>query len=92
MTSHIVVTRPRFPIPFDHVTERVRERIVDLRGARNPGIREGGASAGIYITDAVKMDISASHIRDRASAGDVGWKNDVTDEVAKYIEKYELYK
>ena len=92
MTSHIVVTRPGFSIVFDHVTERVRERIVDLRGPRKPGIREGGASAGIFITDAVKMDISASQIRDRAFAGDGRWKNDVADEVAKYIEKYELYK
>ena len=31
MVSHIVVTRPGYEIGFDHVTDEIRERIVDTR-------------------------------------------------------------
>jgi nicotinate-nucleotide adenylyltransferase len=91
MTNHIVVTRPGYDIAFDHVTEAVRRRVVDLR--ENAGVVLSNDGPKIFITDAVKLDVSATEIRD-----DVGEDNrldredDVPQEVAKYIEKYELYK
>ncbi len=33
----IVVTRPKYEIGFSHVTDEIRERIVDLRGEREKG-------------------------------------------------------
>jgi nicotinate-nucleotide adenylyltransferase len=92
MTNHIVVTRPGYEIAFDHVTNEVRARIVDLRKGDRPVTTQTETPA-IYITDAVKLDVSATEIRE-----DVGEDNrldredDVPQEVAKYIEKYELYK
>ena len=91
MTNHIVVTRPGYDIALDHVTEAVRRRVVDLR--EDTGAVLGNDGPKIFITDAVKLDVSATEIRD-----DVGEDNrldredDVPQEVAKYIEKYELYK
>jgi nicotinate-nucleotide adenylyltransferase len=91
MTNHIVVTRPGYDIALDHVTEAVRRRVVDLR--EDTGAVLGNDGPKIFITDAVKLDVSASEIRD-----DVGEdhrldrEDDVPQEVAKYIEKYELYK
>jgi nicotinate-nucleotide adenylyltransferase len=91
MTNHIVVTRPGYQIDFDHVTGRIRERIVDLR--ENPSVDTGNGGPRIYITDAVEFDVSATEIRN-----DVGEDNrldrqdEVPKEVAKYIEKYELYR
>ena len=92
MTDHIVVTRPGFPINFSHVTENIRERIVDLRGSLSDGVADDHTARKIYITDTVKMDISATGIRGLISSKTKGWDNDLTKEVAKYIEKYELYK
>ena len=89
MTDHIVVTRPGYEIGFDHVTAAVRERIIDLRGA---GVLNF-ADRHIYITDAVKLDVSATDIRDDIREDDrLDRDDDVPKEVAKYIEKYELYK
>ena len=92
MTNHIVVTRPGFEISTDHVSDAVRGRIVDLRNGRvtadidAPGHR-------IYITDAVKVDVSATAIRDDVREDErLDNQDDVPEEVAKYIEKYELYK
>ena len=93
MTNHIVVTRPGYEIDFDHVTEAVRERIVDLRQTHDmsiPGPKDG---PNIYITDAVRMDVSATDIRNDVREDErLDRDDDVPDEVAKYIEKYELYK
>ncbi len=38
MTNHIVVSRPGYEIGFTHVTDQVRERIVDLRGLDLPAV------------------------------------------------------
>jgi nicotinate-nucleotide adenylyltransferase len=92
MTNHIVVTRPGYEIGFDHVSPAVRARIVDLRNSReNPsGI---DTSPGIFITDAVSHDVSATEIREDIREDDrLDRDSDVPQEVAKYIEKYELYK
>jgi nicotinate-nucleotide adenylyltransferase len=89
MTDHIVVTRPGYDIEVDHVTDVVRERIVDLRGSSVPDF-EG---RHIYISDAVQVDVSATDIRDDIKEDErLHREDDVPEEVAKYIEKYELYK
>ena len=89
MSNHIVVTRPGIEIGTDHVTEEVRERIVDLRfGTRAP---DGYAGDRIFITDAVSLDISATAIRRRIRENADSWRDDVTSEVANYIEKYQIY-
>jgi len=91
MTNHIVVTRPGYEIGFDHVNQAIRDRVIDLRqGAGSP---EYEAGPQIYITDAVELDVSATVIRDDIREDDrLDRDEDVPNEVAKYIEKYELYK
>lgn len=84
----IVVTRPGVEIGLDHVTDDIRSRIVDIRGTdRLPE----HADRKIYITDAVQIDISATDIRRKVREGDASWKDNVPPEVAKYIEKYQIY-
>ena len=91
MTNHIVVTRPGYEIAFGHVTDVVRNRIVDLRKMTNVPILSD--SQKIYITDAAKIDVSATEIRDDIREDErLDRDSDVPEEVAKYIEKYELYK
>lgn len=94
-TNHIVVNRPGYAIETGHVSDAVRERIVDLRGGtahREIAIDPSG-SPRIYFTDAVHFDVSATEIRDDVRLDDVLDRTDaVPDAVAKYIEKYELYR
>jgi nicotinate-nucleotide adenylyltransferase len=91
MTNHIVVTRPGYEIAIDHVSDSVRKRIVDLRGGGNPTHR--GAEPRIYITDRVRIDVSATDIReDIGEDARLDRSDEVPQEVAKYIEKYELYR
>ena len=91
MTNHIVVTRPGYEIGFDHVSDAVRSRIVDLRNSNEKPLNTVGPS--IFITDAVSHDVSATEIRDDIREDDkLDRESDVPQEVAKYIEKYELYR
>jgi nicotinate-nucleotide adenylyltransferase len=89
ITNHIVVTRPGYEIATDHVTDEIRRQIVDLRGRQqgnfSPELR------GILITDAVNVDISATKIRAGIRGLQDDWRAAVTDEVANYIEKYQIY-
>jgi nicotinate-nucleotide adenylyltransferase len=123
----IVVTRPNYQIGLNHVTEKVRERIIDTREISdkekggNPTVMEGAESQradnrekdpkdkgqriknkrnqqfeignpqSIYITDAVKMDISATWIRQQIRENKNDWQEQVPEEVAKYIKKYDIY-
>jgi nicotinate-nucleotide adenylyltransferase len=91
MTNHIVVTRPGYELGLEHVTDAVRERIFDLRNrARVPQL---SSEFRIYFTDAVELAVSATAIRDDVGADDrLDRDDDVPQEVAKYIEKYELYR
>lgn len=89
--NHIVVSRPGFPIGIDHVTTTVRERIVDLRNSGLPEKLDSEADS-IFITDAVNINISATRIRGSISEGSDGWRTELTEEVAKYVEKYDLYR
>lgn len=93
LTNHIVVSRPGYEIGFDHVTGEARARIVDLRNTPLPASLIDVSSPHIYITDAVRLDISATEIReDIGEDAILDREDDVPAEVAKYIEKYELYK
>lgn len=90
MTNHIVVTRPGVEIGVDHVPENIRERIVDLRhGSR--AANEDTMARSLYFTDAVEIDISATSVRQKIRDQDPSWRDDVPEEVAKYIEKYQIY-
>ena len=93
MTNHIVVTRPGIEMGFDHVTNEIRERIVDMRAKSEPGAVATGFrnSQSIYITDAVEMNISATEIRRKIHENDRSWLTDVPAEVANYVEKYQIY-
>jgi nicotinate-nucleotide adenylyltransferase len=90
LTNHIIVTRPGYDIANNFLTEDVQERIVDIRGESKPEIRYDELKR-VYFTDAVNMDIAASEIRKQIREGTCIWQSDVTLEVAKYIEKYQIY-
>ena len=89
LTSIIVVTRPNYKIEFSHVTDEIRQRIVDLR--RKDNSRLITDDSRIYITDAVQLDISATEIRQKIKENKTDWRELVPNEVAKYIKKYDLY-
>ena len=91
LSDHIVVTRPGSDLSFDHVTDEIRGRIVDLRGKPREIVSADQGSRRIYITDSVFLDISATDIRNRIRSGDRTWQVDVLPEVAKHIEKYQIY-
>ncbi|MCY7347042.1 MAG: nicotinate-nucleotide adenylyltransferase [Pyrinomonadaceae bacterium] len=101
LTNIIVVTRPTYEIGFSHVTQKIRERIIDLRGqvsgfrllvsGEEPGTDKPSPVTKIYITDVVNLDVSATEIRRKIRADENDWRELVPVEVAKHIEKYELY-
>lgn len=100
-TNIIVVTRPDYEIIFDHVAETIRENIVDLRVQSaeckvQSGLDElctphSALCTKIYITDSVFIDVSATEIRRKIKDKKDDWRKLVPEEVAKYIEKYNLY-
>ena len=90
-SDHIVVTRPGYEIAVDHVTDAVRERIIDLRHG-DVSTEEIANKRMIYFTDAVRYDASATKLRDDLSDGRLDREEDIPIEVANYIEKYELYR
>jgi len=97
IVNHIVVSRPGYEVSFDHVTEQVRKRMIDIRNVSDSekAIRIAAPLSQekmIFITDAVDLPVSASSIRVDARDGQIDRPGDVSDEVAKYIEKYELYR
>jgi len=96
MSDHIVATRPGYNISFDHVSDKARKRIVDVRGFNAAEARKAFDLSrpephSIFVTDVVEHNISATEIRIDASDGKIDLIDDVPAEVAKYIEKYELY-
>ena len=90
MTDHIVVTRPGYEISTAHVTAAIRSRIIDVRGRRS--IEPAAYGKHIYFTDLVDADISATGIRRAIRAGSSDWQTMVPEQVAKYIEKYQIYR
>lgn len=99
LTDFIVVTRPDHEIETRHVTPEIRARIVDLRktksGTKNLSTHDEQRTTnetGIFVTDAVQLNISSTAIRREISlqAG-ANWRRLVAPEVANYIEKHRLY-
>ena len=89
----IVVTRPSYQIGFSHVTDEIREKIIDLRNELDPSsiATNSTGTNRIFISDAVQLDISSSEIRRDIRTGDLNWEDMVSKNTAKYIEKYDLY-
>nr|MDQ3805119.1 nicotinate-nucleotide adenylyltransferase [Acidobacteriota bacterium] len=53
LADHLVVTRPGYELPIEHVTPAVRERVVDLRGATAERAAAALAEPGgarVYLT------------------------------------------
>lgn len=97
LTDTIVVTRPGYQLSAEHVTEELRKRVVDLRGAdsKKVGLEsiESGEQKRIYVSDAVRMNISATEIRRIAREGRIDdLKALVSAPVAEFIRKYKLYR
>ncbi|MBA3786006.1 MAG: nicotinate (nicotinamide) nucleotide adenylyltransferase [Acidobacteria bacterium] len=93
-TNVIVVTRPDYEISFSHVTEEIKKRIINLKDNQELKSKIQNLKSKIqkiYITDAVNLDVSATEIRRKIRAKENDWRELVPNEVAKYIEKYELY-
>jgi len=87
MTNHIVVTRPGYKLETSHVGS-LTERIVDLRNSS-----EGRTANGIFITDVVMNDVSATNIRRLASEGRTDeLANLLPGPVLEYIRKYRIYR
>ena len=88
LTNIIVVTRPGYEISFAHVTEKIRRSVEDLRGEKSPMT---GNESGIFITDAVNLNVSATEVRRKIRTGEEDWCELVPQQVAKYVEKYDIY-
>lgn len=100
LTNVIVVARPDYEINFSHVSEKIKKRIVDLRGNHKSREIEDktiddsiltNQNSRIYITDAVNLDVSSTDIRRKIQDNNCQWRELVPEEVAKYIEKYDIY-
>ncbi len=94
-TNIVVVTRPGSEINFSHVTEKIKNRIVDLRKGNKEQLTKNGKQKTkdqrIFITDAVNLDVSSTEIRRKIRASESDWDKLVPRAVAKYAEKYEIY-
>ncbi|MFL6254637.1 MAG: nicotinate-nucleotide adenylyltransferase [Pyrinomonadaceae bacterium] len=96
LTDQLVVTRPGYELPVEHVTEAVRERIVDVRGATRERVElklEEASGPRIYLTDAVNVGVAATDVRASVARGECKSLDSlVAPAVAEYIRKYELYR
>ena len=87
MTNHIVVTRPGYEPSTTHVGA-ISERIVDLRSGKGTLDQKG-----IFFTDVVFNDVSATNIRRLASEGRTEELDGlVPGPVLEYIRKYGIYR
>ncbi len=96
LTDQLVVTRPGYEIETGHVTEEIRARIKDVRGASPEEVAqvlEAAEGARIYLTDAARVEAASTDIRRAAAEGK--WAELaalVAPPVAEYINKYGLYR
>ncbi len=92
MSDHIVVTRPGYELDAAHVGQEFQSRIVDLRG-KNSGESLNEDGKKIFITDAVVEDVSSTEVR-RLAGEDRREEiaRLVPASVARYMEKYRLYR
>ena len=93
--DHIVMARPGYDLSTTHVSEVVRQRIVDLRGLTMEEIEHALAAdiePHIFFTDAVYADVSATEIRQATRAGgDEETSGRLPAAVTEYIRKYGVY-
>ena len=97
LAEHLVVTRPGYELPTDHVNEDVRARVRDLQGATREEAEAALAEPGgprVYLTDVARVDLSATDIRRAAGEGGGAARLEglVAPPVAEYILKYGLYR
>jgi nicotinate-nucleotide adenylyltransferase len=92
IANHVVVTRPGYDIEASN--EQILERVIDLRsGTDLKRLEPLGRTGNIFITDIVKMDVSATQIRQAASDGRFEEiVKLVPKPVAEYLEKYGIYR
>ena len=88
MTNHIVVSRPGYEPTATHIGE-LSDRIVDVRSGKSfPATRR----QGIFFTDVLMSDVSATNIRRLAREGRIEELTGlVPGPVLEYIRKYEIY-
>lgn len=96
LTDQLVVTRPGYELPTGHVTDAVRERVVDVRGFASGRVEDElkrNEGPRIYLTDAANVRAAATDVRAAAARGDWGRLGAlVAPAVAEYIRKYGLYR
>ncbi len=89
----VVVSRPGHG--FEDVArlpEWIGERVIDLRGAEvQPAELFPQDSRGVFLSDAVHIDISSTDIRDRIAAG-LSVRYKIPAEVERYIRSHDLYR
>jgi nicotinate-nucleotide adenylyltransferase len=90
LANLIVVTRPGYEISGAPETAA---NFVDLRGVTEGAVTTEAGAPGVFVTDSVMLDVSATEIR-RAAGKDSSEKLNklVPLEVAEYIRKYQLYR
>lgn len=86
----IVITRPRHALGLTHLPARIAAGLMDFRGGRPEAVASERAG-GVYLTDAVNMDVSSTEIRRKVRDGEP-IDDDVPPRVADYISKYALYR
>jgi nicotinate-nucleotide adenylyltransferase len=94
--DHIVMARPGYTLSTAHVSEAVRQRVVDLRGltaAESTHALTSTDEPHIFFTDAIFVDVSATEIREATRGGgeDASTSNRLPAAVAEYIRKYGVY-
>ncbi len=94
LANLIVVTRPGFEFSVEEVGSDVAASIVDVRGRNQEAASMAEPnSKKIFITDAVRMDVSATAVRQAARTGQSEeLEKLVPRAVAEYIRKYRLYR
>lgn len=91
-TSLIVITRPGHDVDWSHLDAQFRSKIVDLRGSQElPGDIGNSSEHQIYLTGRVNTEVSSSEIRRLVQEG-ASIVDCVPPAVARYIEKYCLYR
>jgi nicotinate-nucleotide adenylyltransferase len=86
----IAMTRPRHTVSIAHLPARFAANLMDWRGSRVETATPLVAG-GVYLTDVVNVDISATEIRRRVRDGEP-IDDLVPPRVADYIRKYALYR
>ena len=93
-TNVVVAARPGYDIPTGHLPVEFRSNIVDLReraGDVAGALEANKHRTAIYFTSYVQSGLSSTEIRRRIRDGE-SVEEMISASVARYIEKYELYR